>query len=439
LRLGLGCLLLLGAGSGCAQAEGIQLGKFEFYPSVAVDLARDSNVFNQGSDPLLEGTERDLGNISDTTADLRLPLILRLPFRSSYWQLTYIPGVTRYNDTSDLDGYTHDVSSELNLVFSSGATLLAEGRLLWDYLNTQAFDPGGERVFSDSDYRVSSVRVNYEQPLSLKHGVQVLVLREGLTYEDERLTNFDEFTNLRANLNYVRFLSNEMKLFIGLTGSTNDIDQFQSSLSDECAGFEPDDDFCRDEYTLWREAQEDHWTSTGFQVGLQRQFDDRNSARLDIGYETMESDNSDDSDYSGLVGRMRYQRVFSEALFLSAELLRQPQQSSFDVNNYYVNQRASVSAQFHPAGMLFYAGSLLYYVNDYPDESELTVNDRGDIRKDYNLSGDASLGLQVAGSATLELTFSARRRNSSIDRFDFSEHVVGLSFRYGFSPDREFI
>jgi len=236
-------------------------------------------------------------------------------------------------------------------------------------------------------------------------------------------------------------------------GGTNDLDQ-PSRTSD-----------------LLGQAGEDHWSRIGAQVGLERQFDDNNRARLDLGYQVLEFDHSSDSEFSGLVGHLRYRRRFSDALSVNGDIIRQPVQSSFDVNNYFIMLRARANVQFQPRGTsLYYFGAVSFQTSTYPDETQLSANREfnrrredflgaGFHRRDKISSLDLGVGMRFSDLSSLDLSVSARQRDSnltpvgfvfdeqgeivvldrSLDRLSYDELVFGLSLRDGFTPPRNYI
>jgi hypothetical protein len=451
----LGLLAWVAAGPP-TRADGIPLGKFQFYPSMSITVAQDDNLFDQNDDV-------GLGRVSDQTADFEAPLLLRLPFRASLWELEYTPGLKRYQDNSDLDGDTHRLASELDLVFSTGSRVNMQASYVRDFSNLQqATEELSESQFSFVDYEIIRARGEYEQPFGQRHGMEAILDFESLRFEDTDEGNFTDYSNLEMTVSYVRLMARDMRLFVGAVGGSNDLDQpRRGDCRATMTGCSQDD------LILKAEDREDHWSLVGAQVGLERQFDDKNRARLDLGYRVLSFDHSDDSDFSGLVARLRYSRRFSDALSVNGELAREPIQSSFDVNNYFVMQLLMASVQFEPRGTsLYYFGALSLQTNNYPDETELRVNrefnrrraDRvgsGFYRRDKIGSVDLGMGMLFSPLTSLDLTVSARQRDSnmtpiqfdragvivdrSTDRLSYDDLVVGLTFRYGFTPRRDYI
>ena len=189
----------------------------------------------------------------------------------------------------------------------------------------------------------------------------------------------------------------------------------------------------------------------GIQLGFERQFDDKNRARLDVGYQSLSFDHSDDSDFSGLVARLRYSRLLSDALSLRGEFRREPIQSSFDVSNYFLMTLGEASIQLQPVGSsLYYFAALGIQLNGYPEPTELSVNRefnprRADSvgasvrRRDTLWSADVGLGVAFSELMSLDLTLVARQRDSNVERLSYDDLVIGLAFRYGFRPQRNYL
>ncbi|MEE8385392.1 MAG: hypothetical protein V3S01_05715, partial [Dehalococcoidia bacterium] len=264
--LGLLAVVALGSPS---QANGIPLGRFQFYPSISMRVAEDDNFFDQ-SDAI------GVGRVSDRTLDLEAPLVLQLPFRASLWELAYTPSLKRFQDNDVLDGDAHRLSSELDLIFSTGSSLNLQGIYTRDYSNLQqAADQLSESEFSFIDYEIIRARAEYEQPFGQRHGMEAIVEFESLEFDDSGLNVFTDSSELQLTLSYVRLLGRDMKMFVGAVGGTNDLDQ-PSRISRECsrdpAACSPDGLILRDQ------EREDHWTRVGGQLGLEREFDAKNRA-----------------------------------------------------------------------------------------------------------------------------------------------------------------
>ena len=433
------------AAGGVARAEGIPLGPFEFFPSVSVEVGRNSNVFNRP-----EQLENQVPGFNPVIADsyifLRAPLGLRLPFRQSHWDLVYTPGWNDYQN-EDLDGYTHELETELELNFSSGAQFTFQGGILLDYLNSQAFDPGGEVRFSDTDFRLSELLFEYEHPLSLRHGFRSRLRWEDLDFEETQGNAFDDFTTRELGLSYLNFLGPATTLFVDAVVSRNDQER------------------------ILLEVDEGEWSRDALQIGLDHRFDDRNRTRFHAGYEEMKFENSDDSDFSGVVGRFAYERLLSAAVSLQAELLRLPSQSVFNVNNYYVTDRASVSSLFRPRGRMFYVLAVSYQRNAYPDVTRefcrddstgvilpdpqppgdtvcdmgtspatgLTEDSIGIRREDFLLRWVAGIGVQFSRTTALQLNYEYVDRDSNTPEVEYETDIISLEFRFGWSGDRDLI
>lgn len=439
----LGLLALVALAPLC-RADGIPLGKFQFYPSVSMGVVQDDNLFNQNE-------AVGVGRVSDRTLELEVPLVLQLPFQASMWELAYTPGLKRFQDNSDLDGDTHRLATELDLVFSTGSRLNMRASYTRDYTNLQqAAEQLSESPFTFVDFEILRAHAVYEQPFGQRHGMEAVLDFEKLKFDPAAQGAFTDFSELELTLSYVRLLGRDMRIFAGGVVGTNDLEQ-PVRISRECS---QDPTACSpDGLVLRAEEREDHWTRVGAQVGFERQFDDKNRARFNLGYQVLEFDHSDDSDFSGLVMRLHYRRRLSEILSFSGDALRQPVQSAFDVNNYFVMQSLSVSVDLQPESTsLYYFGTLSIQTNAYPDETELQANrefnrrredfvGRGIHRRDNIASMDLGVGLQFSALSSIEVTLAARQRDSNmvLDRLEYDDLVFGLTFRYGFVPQRNYI
>ena len=89
---------------------------------------------------------------------------------------------------------------------------------------------------------------------------------------------------------------------------------------------------------------------------------------------------------------------------------------------------------------MYYQGSLSYQENSYPDEGELEGGGgQGLVRVDEVKIATSGVGMQFSRSSALELNLTGLDRESNVTRLGYSYFAAGLTFRYGFSPDREYI
>lgn len=428
--------LLLGvAGSGPrpARAEGIPMGHAQFFPSVIVESGRNSNIFSQSE---------EYGNVvPDIYSYIRVPLLWRLPFRQSRWDLSYAPGWNNYKENDELDGPVHDLDTEVELNFSSGAQLSIRGGVLLDYLNTQAFG-AGEVVYSDQRYTFTEAYVEFEHPFNLGHGMRAQVAYQDLNFNESGRNSFVDYTLRDLDLSYLKFLGPGTTLAFALTMSRNDQER------------------------LVLETEEGKWSRDGFQVGLEHNFDERDLAQFYVGYDVLSFDRSDDADYAGVVGRFIYQRALTPVVYIQAELVRDPYQSVFNVNNYYLTDRVAVNLLFRPPGRMFFVLAAAFQRNGYPDiTQEFCRSDAGTVpepippgetcpdgsvpatglgeesigirRQDYLLRWTAGLGVQFNRTSALEFRYQQLSRTSNTPEVEFDTGVVSLEFRFGWSGQGE--
>lgn len=451
-----GCFLM--AGTPRAQSGGLPLGPFEFYPSLTLEAGDDNNIFNQvETDPVPpsppEDPKGDPGStpVQDRFLYARAPLVWRLPFRQSSWDLAYTPGWNGYQQYEGLDGATQRFGTLLTLNFSRGSRFEFDGSRVLDYLDT-GFDRGGEVVFSDSNYTLDYARMSYEHPMSPRHGFRLEGTREALTFDENVGASFIDYVDYELAASYLNFLRDDTTLFVDLVGSI----QYQDR-------------------TLI-EIEEDEWDRRAVQAGVERRFDAQNRARFYLAYENLEFQNSDDSAFSGVAGHFLYSRLFGGGVRLQADLIRQVTASVFNVNNFYVNDRLQANVEWRPGARLFYRLVAAVQENNYPDDTEqfcrsvsdpnlgvpvdegpcATVDDGdpdtidppillfppetiGFKRRDREFRGQAGIGFQFSRTASVELGYEYRTRDSNMDPFDFTTGRISLEFRFGWSPYREFI
>jgi hypothetical protein len=431
----------LGLGAPRADSGGIPLGPFEFYPALSLEAGDDSNIFNQVDDP-----DAGLFTVSDQYLYVRVPLVWRLPFYQSTWDLTYIPGWNGYQENNDLDGTTQEIGTRLRLAFSNGSRLEVLGSQLDDYLNTTAFDPGGEVSFGDSNYTLDNASIVYDHPMSPRQGFRIQTDYEALHFDQNVGASFVNYRDVRATLSYQNYLSESTTMFVDLVGNRQD-----------------------QERTLIQ-VDEDRSVRRAVQFGMERRFDRSDSARFHVAYEELRFANTDDSQFSGFVGRASYARLLAGSLQLDGGLIREATASVFNVNNFYVSNRLLVDTDWRPQARFFYRLRVELTQNDYPeaaeqfcrsatdpelgvpvDEGPCATDSNGDpfllfqpeiigvVRRDRQFLGRGGVGFQFSRTAAVELDYEYVTRDSNMDLFDYTTGRLSLTFRLGWLPDRELI
>jgi hypothetical protein len=434
----------LGLGAPRAESGGIPLGSFEFYPSISIETGDDSNIFNQV----------DSFRVEDEYVQVRAPLVWRLPFHQSAWDVSFIPGWNRYQENDPLDGSTQEFSTRLFLAFSNRSELEVLGSRLDDYLNTTAFDPGGEVSFGDSDFTLDNASVRYDHPLSPRQGFRIRTEYSALHFDESVGASFVNFRDIRGTISYLNALSEATTLFVDLVGARQDQERTEI------------------------EIDEDRSARRAVQFGLQRRFDRNDRAHFFVGYEQLRVANTDDAEFSGLVARATYSRLLAGRLQVNGELVREATASVFNVNNFYVSNRLLVDLDWRPGASVFYRLSVDVTGNGYPEEAEqfcrsaidpevgvpfdpsapydpLTTpclkdeNDNpfllyapeiiGVVRRDWQLGTRAGVGFQFSRTAAIELSYFWMSRDSNMDPFDFTTGRLSIMLRFGWSPDRELI
>jgi len=434
----------LGLGAPRAESGGIPLGPFEFYPSVRLEAGDDSNIFNQHPDFA----------VSDQLVYLRAPLVWRLPFHQSAWDVTFIPGWNGYKEHDELDGSTQEIGTRLFLAFASGAKLEIIGSQLDDYLNTTAFDPGGEVAFGDSPYCLDTASVAYEHLLSPRQGFRFRTDYQALHFDEDSDTSFVNYRDVSATLSYLNALSESTTFFAEFEGDRQDQERTQIELD------------------------EDRSIRRAVHVGMEHRFDRSDSARFYVGYEQLRIVNTDDAEFSGLIAEAAYGRQLPGGLRLTGNLIRATTASVFNVNNYYINNRLLVDLDWRPQARIFYRLIVDLTRNAYPEAAEqfcrsaqgsdvfvpvdagpcpLIDHDDppdgigesadlafppeiiGVVRLDRQFRVRGAVGFQFSRTAAVELGYDHTDRNSNMDPYDYETGRFSLEFRFGWRPDRELI
>ena len=385
------------------RAEGLPMGKWIFYPSVDAVWQDESNLFLTNVDPE-----------PATSYAVRPRLRWELPFRESFFRIGYAPQVRTFvgRDESTAGGlkkryYSQFANLDTKLGFSNDLTVLVHDEFISDALETIHFDPGQSVPFGNNNqYHRNHADLEAVKQIGNRHGAGILAVHEFLRFNEHDVPLFLNYTRSGAGLIYSFRLSplSQLKASYALGG----VDQDRPGSGSV--------HFRTDELTL-------KLTGSLGRNGLTESL---------LGYAKWNFSDSGLSDFSGLVGEFRYQLLLSERMKVTSSLSRYPLQSFFNVNEYYVTRNIEVRLERQPASHLYYAGSVSYRLNNYPEPlTDFLGAVIGPRRKDRTWRGELGVGYKFMETLRAELRYRREERQSNIDNAGFGSGRIVFQMSFG--------
>jgi putative beta-barrel porin BBP2 len=327
-----------------AQGEGVNVGRFILHPSVIVDLSRNSNIRFASAD--LPGT----GVIASGVLAVRPRLLVDLPLGQSRIVWSYSPLYRGYTsrDIRSPDAVSHFFDLGGLYRGSRAVTIKVRDHVVRDTVELQELDRGRELI-GFVPFSVHEVELEAMLDLGARQGVS-LIPRYGLSRFNERgEPSFFSYQKQSLEFRYSYALDPLSSLY----GYYN-FEQIDQSREESFFG---------EKDTVARVVG----------VGLQRTLNQQVVASLVAGYETMRFEGDAGRDFSGPVLDASAGWQLSDTVRLDASVRRQPYQSFFVNNNYYVNQSGILRVTHQIGRSVYWQGGVTYQTNVYADPLDISV------------------------------------------------------------------
>jgi putative beta-barrel porin BBP2 len=402
---------------------GVNWGRFDVFPSVAVDYGYDSNIFYSSQD--LEG----LSDVVTSRVLLVQPRVLfDMPMGQSWVRWAYLPVFRNYSTTAYVPtkqwSQTFDMDGHLRLGSRFYTTF--RDRFVYGTQELSGVDPGGEVKFGDVPYRNNSPQVEVGCDLAARQGVSVV-----WNYNSVQFTGDDAvFYNYRGHALQARYnyrVSDATTSYV-YAGEDN-TQQVRPP---------PDND------TLDVETR-----SAG--VGLNQVLNRAVTAAFSAGYQAINYVGGAASNYRGAVLSGNASWLLSEITRLSFQVRRQPYSSFFLNNNYYLNRVIGADITHQQGGAWYWRVGAGIENNTYSDPLDVTgfessycrtdssntlvCPSAGALRRDRALHLQAGVGGEVSRSARWFLGYTYESRSSNILQVD----VSGFGDPFAYNVNRMFL
>jgi putative beta-barrel porin BBP2 len=389
----LGVLLLLGA-PGAARAQGlvptlggIPAGRFVFYPSVSVDYTRDSNVLYLPSD----GSSGEV--VGSWVTLVRPRLVLDLPVGESRVSFAYSPLYRDYG-TSKVDHpsrFSHYL--DLDAIYRSprGLSISLRDHFVRGTVEVREIDPGGETAFGLAPFELHEPLLDISMDLGARSGVSLLPRYSNNRFVSQAQASFFNYTRrgLEGRFNH----------------RINPITTLYASYGLESTNQHRQDPVLNDI----------NFGTRSFRIGLRRTIREGVTAECSIGYQTLRFDTTGLDNSTGWVADARWAWMLSDLTRLEFYGQRQPYQSFFENNSFYLVNQAGFRLTQQVGQRLYWILGSSYQQSLYPAVSP-TFNLR---RRDAGLSVEIGAGCQFQRTLRAFVGYNLDRRQSNIDGSDF--------------------
>jgi len=411
-----------------AAGEGLPSGRFILYPSVSLEYTDDSNVLYRSGD--FPGT----GVISSGVMAIRPRILVDLPLGESRIRWAYSP-IYRDYTSSQLtlpQHLSHDLYLE-GLYKTAGAlTLRIRDHFMRDVIQVQAVDPGGELTFGLEPFTVHEPQVQADLALGARQGLSVLPGYSSVHFDHESDAVFFDYETKSVEGRYNYKLDEPTTLF----------------------AFHRFEDFHQQRAQVYFGQLDFTGRTTG--LALSRTLNQAIVASFSAGYEELRFQGGAGKDYSGPVLNVDTTWQLNEITRFELNLRRQPFQSFFVNNNYYLNSLAGFRMVQQVGRRAFYEIRGSYEDNAYSSPLDIRVtpstppgldaNNDGNIdafesflpsqgtqRHDKLFKAGAGFGFQFLRTLRGFLGYNFERRRSNINEMISSTAGAVDPFSYSVS------
>lgn len=415
------CALAMVAFTGAVSAgEGIPMGNAVFYPSVEFIYSHTDNLFL---------TDSSMGpTFSDYYWAVRPTLGFEFPFKQSYVRLDV---GYQYKDYNDYDLAKHNswwVGFDSAFKFSNGSKLTLKNNFLQGVQELNKVDPGYEATWGNDTFNYNEFKVAYDFNLNQYNSMGVFGLWNYTDFKDNgtQTQPFYGYEQLGAGVHWKYHLNARNNFLAQYTYMNSKDKNFYS----------------------WAWGSIDpgrNYNSNQLLVGWEGSTSKIFSGYAKAGYQEMNFTQNNYADFSGLVVDSALKFNFTELFKLDLNLYRQPYQSAYNVNNYYVAEGAKAQLHQQVTRYFFWTAGYNYQTNNYPNQTKVdtmggwyVVGDyawftQGQDRRDNISRLFGELGFHITRQFSLRVNYWHEDRDSNIHFYD----IYGINREpYSYKEDR---
>ena len=378
---------------------GIPMGKFLFFPSTMVEFGHSSNVLR---------TSVDVPSIPSGLLLARLNLKMDMPLGAHHIRWSYSPQYTDYATTQFVsdDYMSHYFNFESRFQLGRSFSIELNDRIVRGVTEVQEFDPGGERVFGLSPFRLHEPQLNMEFRFGARQRLVMSPRYTRASFDDAEAAVRFSYDTEAIEARYGFLVSAPTELFAFLTREDTKqkrrtLDFEDSRLLTEAAG-----------------------------IGFSRSVNDNVITTFSTAYTRVDVEGgTGGSDFSGMSFEAAGNWRLTDQMQISVTGQRRPFQSFFLNNVFYVSNLLSIQLIHQIGSRTFWQAVARYQINNYPEALVIPPddpNDPGDdtgdtwlnsagVRRRDNL-GEVEIGVsyRLSSSMRMFLGYNYLQRKSNI-------------------------
>jgi Putative beta-barrel porin 2 len=408
-------------------SEGLNVGHFVLYPSIAFEYTDDDNVFFASRE--LPGDQI----IKSGVRIIRPRILMDLPLGANRVRWVYSPVYRDYTSKS------FDQTRRISHFFDFEAThtgpvltLRAGDHLVLGTVELQEVDRGGEAVFGTTPFRSYTTEGEVTLNVGARNGIALLPLYSAVTFDDSRSASFLGYNRRQVELRF----------------------QHAVSLPTLLYGFYSFDDTRQErEQVLFGNVSYEARTAG---IGLRRSINQEVVTSLNAGYKVIDFTGGSRSNFTGPVVDANAVWQLGDATALAIAAGHQAYQSFYVNNNYYVDTELRLRLTHQVGHNVFWDSSIGFTNNHYADKLDISVTPETPSSQDLNADGridvyeslqpsvgrrrrdhvyhaEIGAGWQISRTLRLFIGYNSDRRRSNVDQvvsgqtidpFDYSVNRV---------------
>jgi hypothetical protein len=339
--------------------DGLQVGHFLLYPSLSMEFGRDDNVFYRS-------VELDPDSIVNSGVIVVRPRIMAdLPIGGSRIRWVYVPQYRDYSSRGfqQSDRVSHFFDLDTVVRMGDSMELGLRDHLVKGTIELQEVDPGGEAIFGLVPFLAHEPELEIATRIGARQKVSVIPRYSSVSFQDAGAARFFSYDRRGLEARYT----------------------FQVSEGTEVSSFY--------DYELTHQSREQAFFGTvdvvernaGF--GLSRHLGSDIETLITVGYKTMRFAMGGGGNFGGVTANATASWRITDETVVDLSLSRQPYQSYFVNNNYYVNDRLHAGVRKQLGRVMFLDGSATVFRNLYASDLDVRVAPNTPPGEDADMNG----------------------------------------------------
>ena len=407
------------------QTQGLEAGRLTFYPSLVVDYGYDDNVFYSS------GVGFGNNQVSSRLTNIQPRLLFDLPMGENWVRWAYSPLYRNYSTSAyvQTDPWSHyfDLDGHLNLGtrgFTNFKDHFVSGRQ-----ELQEVDPGGELTFGLVPFRLHSPLVEVGMNAGARQAVSVVWTYDSTQFDLTEPSGLYNFRGHGLEGRYTYKLSPDTRAYVF----------YGRNVAVQSRG----DGVNVDTMT------------TG--VGLEKMLNRSVVTQVTAGYEEMNFTGGAPANYAGPTISANASWQIDDITRVSFTVRRQPYQSYYLDNNFYLNRNLAASMTRQIGATAYWVLGVEFENNIYSEPLQaaddpaffcaddgnggLVCPSDGERRRDRGWRAQGGMGFQMSRSVRAFVGYNYNVHSSNVleafpegfsDPFNYTVNRVIFRFEVGF-------